>query len=109
MLISGFLNTEEKAGFAFKVSANLDDVTWPETAKDVTKMIDGLYIDRSVNNYVQAGARYSDDKATSQVQRGETRWIQVDFGTVLEVAEVIIGLFTHPWYSRINELCNEMT
>ena len=98
LLISGFLTPEEKALFAIKVSANLEDLTWPDQAKDVAKMNDGLYIDRSVNNYVQAGARYSDDKATSQVQRGETRWIQVDFGTVLEVAEVIIALFTHPWY-----------
>ena len=107
--MSGFLTPEEKVGFAFKVSADLSDVTWPEEEKVVVTMNDGLYLDRSRNNWVKPGGkgRYSDHMDTSQVQRGETRWIQVDFGSVLEVAEVIISLFAHPWYmySRIIMNC----
>ena len=101
--MSGFLTPEEKVGFAFKVSADLSDVTWPEEEKVVVTMNDGVYLDRSRNNWVKPGGkgRYSDHMDTSQVQRGETRWIQVDFGSVLEVAEVIISLFTHPWYVHV--------
>ena len=106
-LFPGFLTPEEKALFTFKVSANLDDPDWPDEARVVTTMNDGLYLDRSRINWVKSGGegRYSDHMETSQVQRGETRWIQVDFGSVLEVAEVIIGLFDFPWYCTIIYNC----
>ena len=97
--LSGFLTSEEKANFVFKVSADLEDVTWPENDKVVATLTDGLYLDRSVENFVKSAGdgRYSDYMDTSQVQRGETRWMQVDFGSVLEVAEVVISLFAFPW------------
>ena len=97
--LSGFLTSEEKANFVFKVSADLEDVTWPENDKVVATLTDGLYLDRSVENFVKSAGdgRYSDYMDTSQVQRGETRWMQVDFGGVLEVAEVVISLFAFPW------------
>ena len=97
--LSGFLTPEEKATFVFMVSADLEDITWPENDKVVATLTDGLYLDRSVENFVKSAGdgRYSDYMDTSQVQRGETRWMQVDFGGVLEVAEVVISLFAFPW------------
>ena len=97
--LSGFLTPEEKANFVFKVSADLADVEWPENDKVLATLTDGLYLDRSVNNFVQSAGdgRYSDYMDTSQVQRGETRWMQADFGSMLEVAEVVISLFAFPW------------
>ena len=81
------------------MSADLEDVTWPQNDKVVATLTDGLYLDRSVDNFVKSAGdgRYSDYMDTSQVQRGETRWMQVDFGGVLEVAEVVISLFAFPW------------